>query len=249
MKRTLLLLTCFAIGCFAGCSRLEVVTSESDLVFNDLATVWDEAMPLGNATVGELVWQKGDNLRLSLDRIDLWDLRPIEAFKGEEYSFEWVKEHVRRGDYGPVTELFDKIGYAAAPSKIPGAALEMDISSWGPVKENRLYLNNALCEVLWENGVSMKTFVQADGDVSWIVFENVSESFDIQLVPPEYQVKGEDEAGLGSSSLALLGYPQGEVKRENNLITYHQRGWEDYFYDVAVDWKPRMIKTGIQSHV
>lgn len=237
MKRTLLLLTYFAIGCFAGCSRLEVVTSESDLVFNDLATVWDEAMPLGNATVGELVWQKGDNLRLSLDRIDLWDLRPIEAFKGEEYSFEWVKEHVRRGDYGPVTELFDKIGYAAAPSKIPGAALEMDISSWGPVKENRLYLNNALCEVLWENGVSMKTFVQGDGDVGWIVFENVPESFDIQLVPPEYQVKGEDEAGLGSSSLALLGYPQGEVKREKNLITYHQRGWEDYFYDVAVDWK------------
>ena len=216
---------------------MEVEPSESDLVFNDLATVWDEAMPLGNATVGELVWQKGDNLRLSLDRIDLWDLRPIEAFKGEEYSFEWVKEHVRRGDYGPVTELFDKKGYAAAPSKIPGAALEMGISSWGPVKENRLYLNNALCEVLWESGVSMKTFVQADGDVGWIVFENVPESFDIQLVSPEYQVKGEDEAGLGSSSLALLGYPQGEVKREKNLITYHQRGWEDYFYDVAVDWK------------
>lgn len=216
---------------------MEVEPSESDLVFNNLATVWDEAMPLGNATVGELVWQKGDNLRLSLDRIDLWDLRPIEAFKGEEYSFEWVKEHVRRGDYGPVTELFDKKGYAAAPSKIPGAALEMGISSWGPVKENRLYLNNALCEVLWENGVSMKTFVQADGDVGWIVFENVPESFDIQLVSPEYQVKGEDEAGLGSSSLALLGYPQGEVKREKNLITYHQKGWEDYFYDVAVDWK------------
>jgi hypothetical protein len=216
---------------------MEVEPSESDLVFNDLATVWDEAMPLGNATIGELVWQKGDNLRLSLDRIDLWDLRPIEAFKGEEYSFEWVKEHVRRGDYGPVTELFDKKGYAAAPSKIPGAALEMDISSWGPVKENRLYLNNALCEVLWESGVSMRTFVQADGDVGWIVFENVPESFDIQLVSPEYQVKGEDEAGLGSSSLALLGYPQGEVKREKNLITYHQKGWEDYFYDVAVDWK------------
>ena len=222
---------------FSCSSRIEVEPSDSDLVFGDLATVWDEAMPLGNATVGELVWQKGDKLRLSLDRIDLWDLRPIEAFQGEDYSFEWVKDHVRKGDYDPVVDLFEKKSYLAAPSKIPGAALEVDISSLGPVIENRLFLNNALCEVKWESGASMKTFVQADGDVGWIVFENIPESFDIQLVPPEYQVKGDDEAGLGSSSLALLGYPQGEVKREGNLITYHQRGWKDYFYDVAVDWK------------
>ena len=167
----------------------------------------------------------------------MWDLRPIEAFKGEDYSFEWVKDHVRKGDYDPVVDLFEKKSYLAAPSKIPGAALEVDISSFGPVVENRLFLNNALCEVKWESGASMKTFVQADGETGWIVFENIPESFDIQLIPPEYQVKGADEAGLGSSSLALLGYPQGEVKREGNLITYHQRGWKDYFYDVAVNWK------------
>ena len=222
---------------FSCTSRIEVEPSDSDLMFGDLAAVWDEAMPLGNATVGELVWQKGDNLRLSLDRIDLWDLRPIEAFKGEDYSFEWVKEHVRKGDYDPVVDLFEKKSYLAAPSKIPGAALEVDISSLGKVIENRLFLNNALCEVKWESGASMKTFVQADGEVGWIVFENIPESFDIQLVPPEYQVRGADEAGLGSSSLALLGYPQGEVTRKGNLITYHQCGWKDYFYDVAVNWK------------
>ena len=108
MKRSFLLLTCIVTGCLCGCSKLEVQPSESDLVFNDLASVWDEAMPLGNATVGELVWQKGDNLRLSLDRIDLWDMRPIEAFKGEDYTFEWVKNQVRKGDYDPVVDKFEK---------------------------------------------------------------------------------------------------------------------------------------------
>ena len=146
----------------AGCSSWEVKPSDSDLVFSDLATVWDEAMPLGNAVVGELVWQKEDNLRFSLDRIDLWDLRPIDAFQSEEFSFDWVKDHVRRGDYAPVVDLFETKSYSPAPSKIPGAALEVDISSWGPVKENRLFLNNALCEVTWENGTALKTFVQAD---------------------------------------------------------------------------------------
>lgn len=220
-----------------GCSFIETEPSDSDLIFSDLASVWDEAAPLGNATVGELVWQKGDNLRFSLDRIDLWDMRPIEVFQEDEYSFEWVKEHVRNNDFDPVIEFFDKKGYTPAPSKIPGAALEVDISDWGAVKENRLFLNNALCSVDWENGISMKTFVQADGDVGWMVFENIPETFDIKIVPPEYQVLGAADAGLGSSSLALLGYPQGEVKRDGNLTTYHQKGWKDYFYDVAVDWK------------
>ena len=125
MKRSFLLVTSVVIGCLCGCSKLEVQPSDSDLVFNDLASVWDEAMPLGNASIGELVWQKGDNLRLSLDRIDLWDLRPVEVFNGEEYSFEWVKEHVRNNDFDPVIEFFDKKGYSPAPSKIPGAALEV----------------------------------------------------------------------------------------------------------------------------
>ena len=227
----------FLSACSRESGRIVLEPSDSDLVFNDLASVWDEAMPLGNATVGELVWQKGDNLRFSLDRIDLWDMRPIEAFQGEEFSFEWVKDHVRKGDYAPVVEVFEHKSYLPAPSKIPGAALEVDVSSWGPVKSDRLFLGNALCEVQWEGGATMRTFVQADGDVGWMIFENIPETFDIQLIPPEYQIKGADEAGLGSSSLALLGYPQGEVKREGNLTTYHQKGWKDYFYDVAVDWK------------
>ncbi|MBR5661343.1 MAG: hypothetical protein IKW99_07315 [Bacteroidales bacterium] len=223
---------------FSCASRIEVEPSDSDLVFGDLATVWDEAMPLGNATVGELVWQKEDKLRLSLDRIDLWDMRPIEAFKGEEFSFEWVKEHVRGNDYGPVTELFDKKGYAAAPSKIPGAAIEVNISDWGAVKENHLYLKDALCEVEWENGATLKTFVQADAPVGWLLFENIPESFHLQLVPPQYSIReGASEAGLGSSSLALLGYPQGVVTMDENKLAYHQQGWGDFFYDVVVEWK------------
>ena len=32
---------------FSCTSRIEVEPSDSDLVFGDLATVWDEAMPLG----------------------------------------------------------------------------------------------------------------------------------------------------------------------------------------------------------
>ncbi len=51
--------------------------SSSDLVFPALSRTWDEGVPLGNGTVGALVWNKEGRLRMSLDRTDLWDFRSI----------------------------------------------------------------------------------------------------------------------------------------------------------------------------
>ena len=223
----------------AGCSSLKTDPTESDLVFTDLASVWDEAMPLGNATVGALVWQKEDHLRLSLDRIDLWDLRPAETHIGDHFSFEWVKEHIKSGDYAPVLEKFDRpANKYPAPSKIPGAGLEINTADWGAVKASRLFLRNALCEVLWENGTRLQTFIPAEGSVGWLVFDHAPASLDIQLVPPEYQSADPGQSGdLGASSLQLLGYEQGPVQKEGNTITYHQCGYGDFFYDVAIGWK------------
>lgn len=103
MKIKLLLLLC--CGLWGSCSSYDycpVTPSESDLVFTELARSWDEAMPLGNATVGALVWQRDSSLRLSLDRTDLWDLRPVDSLSGDNFRFSWVKEHIRTKDYLPV---------------------------------------------------------------------------------------------------------------------------------------------------
>ena len=153
--------------------------SEGDFHETSLPTVWDEAIPLGNATLGALVWQREDRLRLSLDRIDLWDLRPVETHEGEHYSYEWIKDHIRSRNYGPVLELYDRPSDRyPGPSKIPGAALEVRTAEWGAVKDVRLYLKEALCTVEWDNGASLRAFVEGDGRVGWMVFEGVPDSFE-----------------------------------------------------------------------
>ena len=40
-----------------SCQKIELATTPSpnDLVFTELATSWDEGIPLGNATVGALI--------------------------------------------------------------------------------------------------------------------------------------------------------------------------------------------------
>jgi hypothetical protein len=70
---------CGIMAVFAGCGEKDIRLSPSphDLVYSSLATSWDEAVPLGNAIVGSLVWQKNGALRMSLDHVGLWDLRPM----------------------------------------------------------------------------------------------------------------------------------------------------------------------------
>lgn len=217
-----------------------VEPSSSDLVFTELAKTWDEAVPLGNATVGALVWQKGDALRFSLDHTDLWDLRETPGFKGDTFSFEWVKEHIRNNDYGKVQAAFDAPYDALpAPSKIPGAALEFPIDSLGQPASVRLFLNNALCEVDWGNGVTLQTFVHATEPVGWFVFRNLDADIEPRLITPTYATGEEKDNSASHSGPALqrLGYEQGKVVRDGNTLSYHQKGYDDYYYDVVVRWE------------
>lgn len=217
-----------------------VSASPGDLVFPALATSWDEGIPLGNATVGALVWQKDTALRLSLDRTDLWDLRPADSLAGDNYRFAWVKEHIRTKNYLPVQRKFDHpYDLFPAPCKIPGAAVEFPLTQLGTPSQVRLYLNNALCEATWSNGTTLQTFVHATKPVGWFVFRNLTADMEPQLLPPAYgrADTGGDASPVTGQDLQRLGYEQGRVMREGNRLSYHQQGYGDFAYDVTVEWK------------
>jgi hypothetical protein len=180
MKTTRLLFVLMFAGIFFSCHRESDIKdiSNNDLVFSKLATSWDEAIPLGNGMLGSLVWQKDNNLRFSLDRADLWDLRPMENLSKPEFSYKWVQEQVKKNNYKVVQEMFDApYDQLPAPSKIPGAALEFNTQNLGEVARVKLTLNNALCEVKWENGATLETFVHASQPSGWFRFEGVPENF------------------------------------------------------------------------
>ncbi|HQL96130.1 MAG TPA: glycoside hydrolase N-terminal domain-containing protein, partial [Candidatus Hydrogenedentes bacterium] len=68
-----------------------------DLFYEKPATVWDEAFPLGNAILGALVWGDGTPLRISLDRTDLWDLRPVPEYHSPEYTYATIRQWEKEG--------------------------------------------------------------------------------------------------------------------------------------------------------
>ena len=80
--RKLLFTILFLLAIDSYASVVTVSTHVHDMEFRDLARKWDEAIPLGNATIGSLIWQKGERLRMSIDRSDLWDLRNYKELEG-----------------------------------------------------------------------------------------------------------------------------------------------------------------------
>ena len=221
-------------ACRADISLCRTELSCSDLDFASLASIWDEGMPLGNATVGALVWQRDSALRFSLDRIDLWDLRPMEGLPVGEKDFGWGREHIRNKDYSPVQELFDRpYNVQPVPSKIPGAAMEFPLSGLGEPAGVHLYLDNALCEVSWADGRKMQTFVHASEPVGWFVFEGAPDGLEPRILAPAYHKAGISDASadpVSGQDLERLGYVQGTVSRKGDMLVYHQEGYGDYSY-------------------
>ena len=211
-----------------------------DLVSTALARSWDEGVPLGNGLLGALIWQNGSSLRLSLDRADLWDLRPVKEFSSPLFRFSYIRRQVLAKDYEPIHQMGD-VPYDRdpAPTKIPAGALEFDIAPLGEVESVRLVLRDAVCEVRWKNGARLTAYVHAVEPVGWFKFEGVPESFAPRLVPPAYAAAATAETAneaAGSKTLAGLGYPAPEVVQDDTSIRYHQNGWSGMSYDLVVEW-------------
>ena len=216
-----------------------VVSPDHNLVFSELAQTWDEAIPLGNAVIGNLVWEKNGRLRFSLDRSDLWDLRPMKNIDYDKWKFRDVYEHWKTDQYEKVQAAFDvPYNSLAAPSKIPAGALEFDIAKLGEISSVSLDLASAACLVEWENGSRLTTFIHAEKPVGWYKFEDIPEGLSIELVPPAYNQEGDRQrVDQAMGDLDQLGYEQGEILAEESYITYEQQGWADFSYQIHTRWE------------
>jgi len=209
-----------------------------NLLFGELATTWDEGIPLGNGMLGALIWEKEGKLRFSLDRADLWDLRPTANLDHKNWTFKWVIDRWKNNQYQEVQQMFDlPYDRDPGPSKIPAGALEFNILA--KVKRVELILSKGLCEIEWSNGMKMETFVHATKQEGWFKFSGIKENLLPSIVPPPYHLSaqsGEDSPVTGQD-LRRLGYPAGNLKVEKEFITYTQEGWNGFTYRIQVRWK------------
>ncbi|WP_316783422.1 glycosyl hydrolase family 95 catalytic domain-containing protein [Pedobacter frigiditerrae] len=224
---------------FAYQISLAQTLSNYNLSFDKLANRWDEGMPLGNGMLGALIWGKGDKLRLSLDRADLWDERKALPDL-TTYSFKWVQQQVEKKEYRIVQKTLDEPYHETTPTKIPAAAIEFDVSSFGKVLSNVLDINTALNTVKFQNGIVFNCYIHATKNQGFFGFENLV-NVDVlpNLIVHNYagneKIAGDNShAGQG---LQKLGYAKGDVIKTQNSIRYKQPMTDGHFYEVLITWQ------------
>src|SRR6188474_3686610 len=235
MRRHLFLWT--TITCWLAFPSLAQPKKEHNLIFDSLAKRWDEAIPLGNGWLGALIWQKENKIRMSLDRVDLWDDRPMPEI--DKLKFKWVVEKVKKDQYDSVQKIGDEpYEKYPAPTKIPGAALEFDLNKIGKVKKVSLDISNGLSVVEFENGVKFNNYIHATRQVGYFGFENINEDLIPELIIPNYNTGSNGKAGnsVSGQSPERLGYEKGTIKKGIDYILYHQPTWKDNYYEVLIKW-------------
>jgi len=189
---------------------------------------WDEAVPLGNGTMGVLIWGEGNVLRLSLDRGDLWDERPSKAFLEVQDRFNWatMQQLVASNRMDEFNAIFDaNYDYGGPPTKLPAGRVEVTLDASQRVESFELNLATAEGVVHGGKTELARGFVNA-ADVQhpvMVLLIHGPPPIDVRLTPP--------------AAVKRLGYPAPRSGEAEGLRWIEQPAADGFAYAICTAWK------------
>ena len=174
----------------------------------------------------------------SLDRTDLWDLRPADSLSGNNYRFAWVKEHIRKGDYQPVQKKFDE-PYDRMPV-LPKYQERLWSFRWRNLESLYKYVCIWIMLVWsylgkWYSNANICSCYRTGG---WFVLKIWLRSWSLcwWLLDIGKREQCWSKSGFGTG-FATTGIWAGKCNCKDNELVYHQKGYGDFSYDVVVKWE------------
>ena len=203
------------------------------LRYTEPAMTWDEGFPLGNATLGALVWGDGAPLNISLDRTDLWDLRPVPEYASENYSYATMRQWEKEGRYDELKAMYDEPYQRPAPTKIPAGRIVISFPEKKAYQEGRLALDKAVSETSLGEGSLVRVWVHATEPVGIIELENAA-NVTLDLKAPDFAGVEDDSASKGfvMGALSQLGYPAPRTSSGADFSSFLQEGWGGFSFAV-----------------
>ncbi len=185
---------------------------------------WDEAIPLGNGIIGGLLWGKGNELRLSLDRGDLWDLRQHPIYARPEFTYATV---VARAQAGQADQLNKEFAHTSDfPTKLPGARLVVTLDPKFQARAFSLDLQRALGSVDL-GSTHAECFFGESSPAALLLLPDPAAKFD--LIP--------------NSAVKKIGYTIASVTRAERSVTLVQDAAEGFRYVIHVASRPTGART------
>ena len=206
------------------------------LEYTEPAMTWDEGFPLGNGILGALVWGDGDPLNISLDRTDLWDLRPVPEFHGEEYTWETMQAWEKEGRYDDLKRVYEEPYHRPGPTKIPAGRITLNIPG-APFELAGLSPGDAIADIHFANDGHVRVWIAATEPVGVITVSKIP-GVTPKLVVPAFGGKepGEAKPAIVAGELAELGYDPPEIFSGDSFCGYTQHGYGDFAFSVFLAW-------------
>jgi alpha-L-fucosidase 2 len=231
------------------------VTPPAPLVIDTPPQASDHGLPLGAGLLGATVWGDGAPLKVSLDRGDLWDLRPVPEYQGPDYTWSKVVEAHRAGRHEHLSALLEAPYNRPGPTKLPAGRIELDLGA--PALRFSLDRTRALAQVDLADGGRVEAFMAADRPHGRLRF---SGEVAIRLAPPPF---GGPPPGwtpptgfsVSKADVWELDYPAPVERRWAEGAAFAQQGWGGFAFAVAVAWTDRagareaawVIETGAEG--
>ncbi len=198
----------------------------------------DQGLPIGDGLIGASLWSDGRPLTLSLDRADLWDLRPIPEYEGPDYRWDVVAEAHRAGEHDRLKTLLEAPYDRAGPTRLSAGRLELDFPS--PAVRWRLERATGVARVDFGDGAVLEGFITAAGSVGRLKVQGAAPV--ARLVTPPFAGPPEGLAPAGGFSLSRhnawdLGYPPPFRLTGDDVEGFVQDGFGGFAFAVALTWK------------
>lgn len=200
-----------------------------NIVAKKLSDLWDEGMPLGNGKIGGLFYDK-DGLRLSVDRIDLWDNRPNPATLEKGFTYKNMVKLIKSGkeeDWKEYARLFDDI-YSSTPypSKISPGRFEIDLKNREENISSIIDIKRAILNLDAGKGSKIEAFLSA---TKFIGVVKIWGEFDIKIRIPDYISGANDkefDKQFTSGRIEYdkgFDYPKTTIIEKDDFIYYRQQ--------------------------
>lgn len=194
---------------------------------------------MGNGRMGCLLY--GDSpVRISVDRVDLWDTRPHPATLEKGFCYKNLVKLSTSGkkeDWAERNRLFERIySEFAYPSKISAGRIELDFGKKPEQIQSTVDIQKAVGTMSFDGG-RIEVFAHA---TRFISVAKVTGEFGLKLHIPNYisakPAAYQEQVGEGGalSAKVVMGYPEAEIRQEGDFTYYIQNTLTDFSYGVFV---------------
>lgn len=212
-------------------------STKDDLILDAPIDRWDEAIPCGNGLIGALLWGDSSNIKISLDRADLWDLRMPEGYSHKDFNWNTLKQWVAEKNIQKIRDFYNKpYTELPYPTKLPAGRIELDIDGNAEVVSFSLNLKNAISTIKLDKG-EIKSFVSAAKQVGMLKITGITAKAKLCPVPFGKKTKGNHGQLSSGGDVGRLGYPQPIIGRSGTLKWYVQKCADGLTYAVVVGFR------------